>query len=192
MPKPSTVRNTPLLRLLLDQPLSSPLAGDADVEVAVGGEDHAVDAALDEVLLGDRRRPARCRRRRWSSRRPGAGRARRGSSAARRPAWTASTRPRARRRRRSPRGRSRRSCSASIRMPCFSSGSLLGELIEPETSSRNTRLRGGPLVARHFLALQPDAHQPVLRRPRGRSATSMCAANGPSSSAGGGSRSRSS
>ena len=44
MPKPSTVRKTPLLRLLLDQPDQVGLAGDADVEIAVGGQDDAIDA----------------------------------------------------------------------------------------------------------------------------------------------------
>ena len=49
MPKPSTVRKTPLLRFSSIRRVEVALAGDADVEVAVGGEDHAVGAALDEV-----------------------------------------------------------------------------------------------------------------------------------------------
>ena len=57
------------------------LAGDADVEVAVGAEDHAVDAALDEVLAGDLvgELDARAAVGRAAGLR--AGRARRGSSA---------------------------------------------------------------------------------------------------------------
>ena len=52
MPKPSIVRKTPLSGLLLDEADQIALVRDADVEVAVGGQDHAVDAALDEVRLG--------------------------------------------------------------------------------------------------------------------------------------------
>ena len=39
--------------LLFDQPHELVLAGGADVEVAVGREDHAIDAAADEVLARD-------------------------------------------------------------------------------------------------------------------------------------------
>ncbi len=46
-------------------------------------------------------------------------------------------------------------------MPSLSSGSLSGEFIEPETSSRKTRLLGGALVALDLLALQADANEPV-------------------------------
>jgi hypothetical protein len=52
MPKPSTLRKTPLLRAVLDQPGEIALARDADVEVAVGDEDDAIDAAADEVACG--------------------------------------------------------------------------------------------------------------------------------------------
>ena len=43
----------PALALALDEARQFGLAGDADVEVAVGGEDDAVDAVLDEVLAGE-------------------------------------------------------------------------------------------------------------------------------------------
>ncbi len=40
------------LGLLFDQPDEAPLVGDADVEIAVGGENHAVDSLGDEVVDG--------------------------------------------------------------------------------------------------------------------------------------------
>ena len=52
MPKPSTVRNT-LLLALASISLSVFALGDADVEIAVGGQDDAVGAVLDEVLGRD-------------------------------------------------------------------------------------------------------------------------------------------
>ena len=52
MPTPSTDRNTPLDALLFDEADERILAGDADVEVAVGGEDDAIDAAAHELLAG--------------------------------------------------------------------------------------------------------------------------------------------
>ena len=53
MPKPSTLRKTPLLALASIRRISSSSSGDADVEIAVGGQDDAVGAVLDEVLGGD-------------------------------------------------------------------------------------------------------------------------------------------
>jgi len=44
----------PLPRLALDEALELIAAGDADVEVAVGRQDHAVDAVGVEALLGQR------------------------------------------------------------------------------------------------------------------------------------------
>ena len=53
MPTAEHAEEDAALRLLLDQPDEIALVGDADVEIAVGGEDHAVDAALDEMLRRD-------------------------------------------------------------------------------------------------------------------------------------------
>ena len=52
MPKPSTLRKTPLLALAWISSTSLSSLGDADVEIAVGGKDDAVGAVLDEVLGG--------------------------------------------------------------------------------------------------------------------------------------------
>ena len=46
MPKPRTRQEHAALALRFDQAHELAFAGDADVEVAVGGEDDAVDAAL--------------------------------------------------------------------------------------------------------------------------------------------------
>ncbi len=50
-------------------------------------------------------------------------------------------------------------------MACFTSGSLSGSPIEPDTSSRNTRLLGPRLLPVDFAALQPDAQQAVFGLP---------------------------
>ncbi len=42
----------PLAALALDKALQLVRVGDPDIEVAVGREDHAVDALLVEILLG--------------------------------------------------------------------------------------------------------------------------------------------
>ena len=49
------------------------------------------------------------------------------------------------------------------------SGSLFGSSIEPDTSIRNTRLRGGRSSVVTFAALDADAHEPDGRVPRARS-----------------------
>ena len=53
-----------------------------------------------------------------------------------------------------------------MRIAVRTSGSLSGDIIEPDTSSRNTRLRGGTLLVRHLAALQADQRQAMLRVPR--------------------------
>ena len=144
MPKPSTLRKTPLLALASISLVSSSSLGDADVEVAVGGQDDAVGAVLDEVLGGDVVGELDARRRRWSSRRPASCSMRRedlGLVVAR--ASRAGPGPRRRRRRRSPPGRSRRAARPAAAATHFTSGSLLASAIEPETSIRKTRLLGG-------------------------------------------------
>ena len=50
MPNPKHAQEDAALGLALDQPDQLVLAGHADVEVAVGGQDDAVRALLDEVL----------------------------------------------------------------------------------------------------------------------------------------------
>ena len=52
MPKPSTDKIDAGLALALDEALELVRIGDADIEIAVGREDHAVDAGLVEALLG--------------------------------------------------------------------------------------------------------------------------------------------
>ena len=157
-----------LVALLLNQAYQLALACHADVEVSVGGKDHAVDAALDECLARD----VVCEL-------DAAGTVRRSTglkmaiafwiSALRSPDVNGST---------SPAGagiddernaifgpeRCRRACAS----PYSTSGSLSGGAIEPETSSRNTRLRGGRCAPRSSRrACWPISARRWARIPRG-------------------------
>ena len=156
----------PLLALLFDQARQLALARDADVEVAVGREDDAVDAALDEVLGWRCRRRAGCRRRRWSSRRLRARRSPAGSRPCGRRASTAARGRSRRRRRRSRRGRAASSVSTSIRIAVLTSGSLSGG---PSSRRRRAGTRGcaaACVSAAMRRRLQPDQREPMLRVPR--------------------------
>ena len=144
------------------------VAGHADVEVAVGGEDHAVDAVAIEVLarggIGELMpaaplvEPPAARPAMRAVNRPPCDRP---VSAAGRARWR-------RRRRRSPRDPAAASVSVSIRIDACTSGSLSGRLHRPETSSRNTRLRGGRFRRRQRAALQPDQREVMRRIPGAR------------------------
>ena len=143
MPKPSTLRNTPAFAFSSASRTSSPVAGDADVEIAVGAEEHAVDAALDEIVAGPSGRPAECPARRWSSRRP---------AGCRSPRRIVGLLGAAGRRQHQPRRAGidhDRHAVVLAELPhehrsarC-TSGSRFGWSIEPETSIRNTRLLTG-------------------------------------------------
>ena len=91
----------PVLRFSSIRSTSASKLVDADVEVAVGRQDHAVEPPSMKVCSRQRVGELRCPRRRWSSRRPAGGRARRGSSLVRCPASARAPRRRCRRRRRS-------------------------------------------------------------------------------------------
>ena len=50
--EPEHVQEHPAAGLVLDEPDQGVLVGDPDVEIAVGAKDHAVHAALDEIVRG--------------------------------------------------------------------------------------------------------------------------------------------
>ena len=178
MPKPSTLRKTPLLALASIRRIELVLVGDADVEVAVGGEDDAVGAPLDEVLRRPCRRRAGCPRRRWSSRRPAAGRAPRGSRPCRRTRSRAGPGPTPPRRRRSPPGRSRRAARPASAATPSPAAACSGWSIEPgDVDQEDEVARRPPVAGRSAWPVRP------IRASRcsafqGQPATSTWTANG--------------
>ena len=182
VPTPSTDRKTPRLALLLDQPHERVLAGDADVEVAVGGQDHAVDAAVDEVLARRSGRRAGCRAAPLVE--PPASQVGDRAGDRRlvgRQAWTAARGRWRRRRRRSRRGRARRARSRACACALCTSGSLSAG------SSSRTRRAGTPGCAGRARAAGARAAWMPISASRcagfhGHAATSVVMANGSSPS----------
>ena len=168
MPKPSTLRNTPLLAFSSISRTSSPRSGDADVEVAVGGEDHAVRAPLDEVAGGRCRRRARCPAPPLVE--PPACEVVR---CAERIICFLSQGVEGKHQARGPGvdddghavvlAEFVRPAAAAV----LTSGSLLGCCIEPETSTRKTRLLSGRSVAATRLPLEAERGPADGRRSRG-------------------------
>ena len=177
VPTPSTDRNTPVVALLFDQPRELVQARDADVEVAVGREDDAVDAALDEVLVRD-----------LVGELDAGGAVGRSAGAAERRSRPGSRRAVAARRRQHDAARAR----VDDDRDAILRGQRLGEhlhrglapaaaaraaSIEPDTSSRNTRLRGGIFPRRCRLACRPMSAS-LCRLFHGHGASSVVIPNG--------------
>ena len=185
MPNPRTVRKTPLFALASISADELALVGDADVEVTVGGQDHAVRPVLDEVLDGhvvgeldagaavgrpagpqllERREDLgllQARRgRQHQPRRPGVDDDRHAVVLA-------------------------ELLDHRLQRRLAPAGACWAVCIEPETSIRKTRLLGGRPRGRSACRDQADPRQPVLGF-HGQPATSTCTANG-SSPVGGGS-----
>ena len=148
MPKPSTLRKTPLLALASIRRTRSPWSVTPTLKSPSVARMTRLRAVLDEVLRRPCRRRAGCPRRRWSSRRPAAGRSRRGSRPCR--AHEVERQHQAR----GPRVDDDRHPVVLAELldqrpqrPTSPAAACSGLSIEPETSIRKTRLLGGrPVV----------------------------------------------